>query len=354
MNLLENIRLAPLTTFKVGGPARYFAEARTEEEIIAGVRYARERELPLFVLGGGSNLVVADAGWPGLVIRVAIEGVKELGGEKTSREFEVGAGVEWDSFVAKSVSANLAGLETLSGIPGTVGGTPVQNVGAYGQEVSETITSVRVLDLEKLTIGELSNGECGFSYRASIFNSTQRGRYVVLKVRFSLTAAGEPRLAYADLRRYFEKQLANNEMPTLQETHDAVREIRRSKAMLIVPNDADCRSAGSFFKNPVVDPRKYEEVARVAANEGPPPKFPADNGKVKIPAAWLVERAGFRKGYAQGAVGISKKHSLAIINRGGATAAEIMALKNAVQSGVRDKFGIELQPEPVFVGFPNS
>jgi len=143
-------------------------------------------------------------------------------------------------------------------------------------------------------------------------------------------------------------------MPTLQQTRDAVREIRRSKAMLIVPDDADCRSAGSFFKNPVVDPRKYAEVAGVAANEGPPPKFPADNGKVKIPAAWLVERAGFRKGYAQGAVGISKKHSLAIINRGGATAAEIMALKNAVQSGVRDKFGIELQPEPVFVGFPNS
>src|SRR3954470_688296 len=187
MNLLHNIPLAPLTTFKVGGPARYFLEANSEEEVIEGVRYARDRKLPLFVLGGGSNLVVADAGWPGLVIKIAIAGVNEIGGTQAAREFEVGAGVEWDSFVAQSVSANLAGVETLSGIPGTVGGTPVQNVGAYGQEVSETITSVRVLRLEDLDVRELSNGECGFSYRTSIFNSSERGKYVVLKVRFALT-----------------------------------------------------------------------------------------------------------------------------------------------------------------------
>src|SRR4029077_13583445 len=167
-NLLENIPLAPLTTFRVGGPARYFLQARSEEAVIEGVTYARERKLPLFVLGGGSNLVVADAGWPGLVIKIAIDGVKEIGGTDALREFEVGAGVEWDSFVEQSVSANLAGVETLSGIPGTVGGTPVQNVGAYGEEVSETITSVRVLDLEKLDVSELSNTECGFSYRTSI------------------------------------------------------------------------------------------------------------------------------------------------------------------------------------------
>jgi len=352
MDLLENIPLAPLTTFKVGGPARYFLEAKSEEQVMEGVRFARDRKVALFVLGGGSNLVVADAGWPGLAIKIAIGGIKDIGGGKSSREFEVGAGVEWDSFVAQSVSANLAGVETLSGIPGTVGGTPVQNVGAYGQEVSETITSVRVLDLEKLTASKLSNRQCEFSYRTSLFNSTQRERYVVLKVNFALTPNGEPRLAYADLRKYFDKQLAESEMPTLQQARDAVREIRRSKAMLIVPDDEDCRSAGSFFKNPIVEQRKYEEVARAAGDTGAPPKFPAGNGKVKIPAAWLVERAGFHKGYAQGTVGISKKHSLAIINRGGATAAEIIALKNAVQYGVKDKFGVELQPEPVFVGFP--
>jgi UDP-N-acetylmuramate dehydrogenase len=354
MNLRENIPLAPLTTFKVGGPARYFLEGRSEEEVIEGVLYARDRKLPLFVLGEGSNLVIADDGWSGLVIKIAIGGVKEQGERNTKREFEVGAGVEWDSFVAESVNANLAGIETLSGIPGTAGGTPVQNVGAYGQEVSETITSVRVLDLETLKVRELPNSECGFSYRTSIFNSTQRGRYVVLKVGFALTSRGEPRLAYADLKKYFEKQLAKDEVPTLQQTRDAVREIRRSKAMLIVPDDEDCRSAGSFFKNPLVELSKYEEVASAAADAGAPPKFPAENGRVKIPAAWLVERAGFNKGYIQGRVGISKKHSLAIINRGGATAAEIMGLKNAVQRGVREKFGIELQPEPVFVGFTNS
>jgi UDP-N-acetylmuramate dehydrogenase len=354
MNLLHNIPLAPLTTFKVGGPARYFLEANSEEEVIEGVRYARDRKLPLFVLGGGSNLVVADAGWPGLVIKIAIAGVNEIGGTQAAREFEVGAGVEWDSFVAQSVSANLAGVETLSGIPGTVGGTPVQNVGAYGQEVSETITSVRVLRLEDLDVRELSNGECGFSYRTSIFNSSERGKYVVLKVRFALTKGGEPRLAYADLKKYFEKQLTKNETPTLQEAREAVREIRRSKAMLIVPDDEDCRSAGSFFKNPIIDLRKFDEVVKEAKEAGTPPKYPADGGKVKIPAAWLVERAGFTKGYTHGPVGISKKHSLAIINRGGATAAEIIALKDAVQRGVKEKFGIALQPEPVFVGFPEN
>lgn len=366
MTLLENISLAPLTTFKVGGLARYFVEARTEQEVIAAVEHARSRQLSLFVLGGGSNLVVADSGWPGLVLKIAIRGAEQFDVPGTAsprtdqrKEFQVGAGEEWDTFVAHAVAQNCAGVETMSGIPGTVGGTPVQNVGAYGQEVSESITSVRVLDLQTMQVGELSNSECGFSYRSSIFNSTHRGRYAVLSVRFALKPGGEPRLAYADLQKYFAESLK----PTLEQTREAVRQIRRSKAMLIVAGDEDCRSAGSFFKNPIVPATKYDEVAKLAdsrakaagsASAGTPPKYPAENGNVKIPAAWLVEHSGFHKGYAKGAVGISRKHSLAIINRGGATAAEIVALKNDVQKAVRETFGVELQPEPVFVGFEPS
>src|SRR5207248_2491927 len=232
---------------------------------------------------------------------------------------------------AHAVGQDCAGIETMSGIPGTVGGTPVQNVGAYGQEVSETIRSVRVLDLETLRIREMTNSECGFSYRNSIFHSTHRNRYIVLQVRFALTPGGKARIAYGDLQKYFAERLrSRNHFPTLAQTREAVREIRRSKAMLIVPGDEDCRSAGSFFKNPIVPMAKYDEVAALG-DTGAPPKFPAEAGKVKIPAAWLVEQAGFHKGYARGAVGISRKHSLAIINRGAAKASEIIALKDDVQ-----------------------
>ena len=367
MKLLENIPLAPLTTLKVGGPARYFVAASSENDVLSAVEHASSHQLPLFVLGGGSNLVVADAGWPGMVLKIDIRGIKEIGtaagprGAGEKRQFQVGAGEEWDAFVAHAVAENCAGIETMSGIPGTVGGTPVQNVGAYGQEVSESITSVRVLDLETTRVGELDNSGCQFSYRTSIFNSTQRGRYVVLSVRFAVVPGGPPHIAYADLQKYFAE--SKNGKPTLEQTRQAVRQIRRSKAMLIVPDDEDCRSAGSFFKNPIVEAAKYDEVSAAAerlanseSSSGPtnsavPPQYPAEGGKVKLSAAWLVERAGFHKGYTRGAVGISRKHSLAIINRGGATAAEIVTLKDDVQMAVREKFGIELQPEPVFVGF---
>ncbi|MCU1308524.1 MAG: UDP-N-acetylenolpyruvoylglucosamine reductase [Acidobacteriaceae bacterium] len=345
MDIRENIPLAPLTTFKVGGNARYLVEARSADDVLATVEYARSNHLPLFILGGGSNLVVADAGWPGLVLKIAIGGVSERD-NADKKEFEVGAGEDWDKFVALTVARNCAGVETLSGIPGTVGGTPVQNVGAYGQEVAETITSVRVLELATMQVRDLGNSECGFAYRTSIFNSSERGRYIVLRVTFALTLGGTARIAYADLKKYFPE----GSSPSLQQVRDAVREIRLSKAMLIVPNDDDCRSAGSFFKNPIVDAAKYEEVA-ARVNGNAPPKYPAGDGKVKLSAAWLVEQSGFQKGLSRGPVGISRRHSLAIVNRGGATAADILALKNEVQAGVRDKFGIELTPEPVFVGF---
>src|ERR1019366_65805 len=258
-------------------------------------------------------------------------------------------GVNWDTLVAQTVDANCAGLECLSGIPGTVGGTPVQNVGAYGQEVAETIHEVRALDLRSLQVRILSNAECGFTYRASIFNTTERERYIILQVSFALHPGGKPSVRYADLQKFFASRSGD---PTLAEVRAAVREIRHGKAMLIIPGDEDAHSAGSFFKNPIVpQPFFAELLARLESRGVQLPSYPASDGFRKLPAAWLVEHAGFAKGYSKGAAGISRRHALAIINRGGATAADIIALKNEVQAGVLHEFGIELQPEPVLVGF---
>ena len=263
--------------------------------------------------------------------------------------FTAGAGVDWDTLVAQTVDANCAGLECLSGIPGSVGGTPVQNVGAYGQEVSETIREVKALDLQSLEVRNLSNAECGFTYRSSIFNTTQRHRYIILQVSFALRQGAKPSLRYADLQKFFVQSVAD---PTLADVRAAVREIRHRKAMLIVPGDEDARSAGSFFKNPIVPQSFFEQLsARLKSRGLQLPSYPAADGFRKLPAAWLVEHAGFAKGYSKGAAGISRRHALAIINRGGATAVDIIALKDEIQARVLNEFGIELQPEPVFVGF---
>lgn len=347
MQIQQQVPLAPLTTFKVGGPARYFIQACSEADVCAAVAEAHIRGWPLFVLGGGSNLVISDTGWPGLVLKIALTGIAEWR-EGTRMLFEAAAGEDWDGFVAHTVARNCAGIECLSGIPGTVGGTPVQNVGAYGQEVSATITSVRVLDRCSGRVHEIENADSGFAYRTSIFNSQERGHYIVLRVTFALTPGGTPRIEYADLKNYF---AGHPEAPTLAATREAVRAIRLSKAMLIVPGDDDCRSAGSFFKNPVIPREQFEHLQ---ARTGPIPNYPAKDGMVKVAAAWLVEQAGFTKGLVRGPVGISRKHALAIVNRGGATAAEIVALKNEIQKRVFEEFGIQLQPEPVFVGFPSN
>jgi len=343
-----DVPLAPFTTLGVGGLARFFAEACTEADVREAIDFSRRRHLPLFVLGAGSNLVVADVGFPGVVLKIAIKGIDEsdAGGE---RLFQCGAGEDWDSFVAHAVERGCSGVECLSGIPGTVGATPVQNVGAYGQEVADTITNVYALDLETGEVNEFSPEACGFAYRTSIFNTIARGRYIILGVRFALEQNGRPKIEYRDLKNYFASQSGE---PSLQEVRKAVREIRHSKAMLIVEGDEDCRSAGSFFKNPVVDQAKFAEIEGIAEKRGlKVPSFPADDGKVKVPAAWLVEQSGFPKGTTRGRVGISRRHSLAIVNRGGATAAEIVNLKDGIQNAVKAHFGIDLSPEPVFVGF---
>jgi UDP-N-acetylmuramate dehydrogenase len=348
MLILENVALAPLTTLKVGGPARYFTAPTTATEVGEAVQFARSRNLSLFVLGGGSNLVISDAGWSGLVLKVAISRIEERT-ENGKTLFEVGAGEEWDRFVTRAVARNCAGVECLSGIPGSVGGTPVQNVGAYGQEVAETIDSVLVLDLRDGQIRELCNQACGFCYRTSIFNTTERERYIILRVTYCLTPGGEPRIQYADLKRHF---AGFQQIPSLTSTREAVRRIRASKAMLITPGDEDCRSAGSFFKNPVLTAAQYDELTKRATAKGLQiPSYPGLDSQKKVSAAWLVEYSGFSKGYNSGRVGISRKHALAIVNRGEATAADVVALKEHIQQRVEELWGIRLEPEPVFVGF---
>jgi len=355
MTIQEKVPLAPLTTLQVGGEARYFAELKREDELQEVVKFAKSRELPLFVLGGGSNLVIADSGWPGLVLKIAIGGITTPNANDAAGNavlFGVGAGVNWDDFVAQAVAQNCAGVECLSGIPGSVGGTPVQNVGAYGQEVSDTIESVRALDLKHDRIVVLPKPACGFRYRTSIFNTTDRGRYIILRVNYRLKRGGAPSLKYADLQNHFAALLAVKKVPSLAETRDAVREIRRSKGMLLVPGDDDCRSAGSFFKNPVLSDEQFKALAtRASAQELVLPSYPALDAHHKVSAAWLVEHSGFSKGYVAGAAGISDKHALALINRGDAKASDIVELKEKIQHGVQEAWGILLEPEPVFVGF---
>jgi UDP-N-acetylmuramate dehydrogenase len=348
MVIAENVPLAPLTTLKVGGPARYFVEATTIAEVSQAVAFSQSRNLPLFVLGGGSNLVIADAGWPGLVLKIGITGINHRHG-RDEVVFEAGAGEDWDKFVGMVVAHNIAGLECLSGIPGSVGGTPVQNVGAYGREVANAIESVLALDLRDGQLHELCKEACGFSYRTSIFNTTERGRYIIVQVNYTLKHGGEAYIAYADLKKYF---AGWNEKPTVANVRDAVRKIRAGKGMLITAGDEDCRSAGSFFKNPILSAEQYQALtARAAAKNLQIPSYPALDAQKKVSAAWLVEHSGFSRGYGNGSVGISRKHALAIVNRGNATAADVLALKDDIQQRVEEIWGIVLEPEPVFVGF---
>lgn len=343
LQIREGVPLAPFTTFGIGGAARYFVEAKTEEDVAAAVLWAKERGVPLFVLGGGSNLLVRDSGFAGLVLKIAVMGVEACAGNL----FDVGAGEVWDRFVERMMAAGMAGVECLAGIPGSVGGTPVQNVGAYGQEVAETIESVRAFDREKLEWVELDGAACQFRYRESLFNTDDPGRYIVTRVRFRLRPMGEPNLRYADLQRRF----AGKQGVTLMEVATAVREIRRAKGMLLVEGDADCRSAGSFFKNPIVAVEMLATIAAAAGvEESKVPHWPAGEGQMKVPAAWLLEQAGFVKGYGAGPAGISSRHTLALTNRGGATCADVERLQDEIVRGVLARFGIALEREPVLVG----
>lgn len=368
--LQTGVPLAPRTTIGLGGRARYFAACRTVGQVRAALRYARERGWPLQILGGGSNIVFADAGYAGLVLKVDIAGItfEEQGpkahqpspGDSDRRPGQVdvtaGAGEAWDALVRWSIERDLAGLECLSGIPGSVGATPVQNVGAYGQEVSDTLVSLRAVDQASLEVVSFSGEECRFAYRRSRFKREDRGRYVITEVTLRLERFGRPTLRYPELARYVEAQVGLDSLeagrPALEAVRAAVLALRRSKSMLADPDDPDARSVGSFFLNPVLSPAGFRELEarwREAGGQGEVPTFPAAGG-IKVPAAWLVERAGFPKGYRRGGVGVSDKHALALVNRGGTTG-ELLALAGEIQERVYERFGARLEVEPVVVPY---
>ena len=349
--LQHDVLLAPLTTIRVGGPARYYLRAENREHIEEGVAWAGEHEIPLFVLGGGSNIVVADEGFPGLVLHLALRGFTVL--RNGHAHLGAAAGESWDALVAAAVERGWAGLECLSGIPGFVGAAPIQNVGAYGQDVSETILRVEVVDLADGRSLTLSNEDCRFAYRHSRFKGDDRGRYLILGVTFSLRPGGAPALRYPELEQHlFMRGITS---PTLKDVRASVLDIRRRKSMVVDPLDPHSVSVGSFFVNPVVSPTKEAEVREVLTRRGESaladtmPAFLARDRQVKLSAAWLIERAGLGRGYRRGNVGISVNHTLAIVNYGGGTAREILDLAHEIGQRVLDSFGIALVPEPVFV-----
>jgi UDP-N-acetylmuramate dehydrogenase len=351
LDVREQVPLAPYTTLGFGGPARYFAECGSEAQVRAALTWARERGLRVAVLGGGSNVVFADGGFPGLVLRVAIDGVEFRDG--LAPGIMAGAGAEWDAVVRGAVERGWAGLECLSGIPGSVGGTPIQNVGAYGQEVAQTLVSVACLDRSTLERRVFERAECDFGYRSSRFKRQDRDRYVVLEVGFRLERDGPPRLEYPELREAVVRTSPFEGLPpveALRLVRESVLALRRRKSMVLDPADPNTRSAGSFFMNPVVTAAAFAELEarwKLSGRDGRIPAYPAEAG-VKLSAAWLVEQAGFAKGHRRGGVGVSSRHALALVNHGG-TAAELLALGDAIAGAVSERFGIRLEMEPQIV-----
>lgn len=348
LRLTQNVPLAPLTTLELGGPARWLTEVTDETELVAALEHAQSQGLPVFVLGGGSNVVFADAGFPGLVIRIVSRGVS-FTESPTDRELmlvEAAAGEPWDALVAFTVARGLAGLECLSGIPGSVGATPIQNVGAYGQDVSQTISRVRTWDRVDRTQRTFAAADCGFGYRHSRFKA-EPGRYVVLEVTFQLRQGdlAEP-VEYAELARRLGVEVGQR-VP-LSQVREAVLALRAGKGMVLDAADHDTWSAGSFFTNPLLTP---EQAAGLPDDA---PRWEQPDGTLKSSAAWLIERAGFGKGHGldrDGArVALSTKHTLALTNRGGAAADDLVALAREVRDGVEQRFGIRLVNEPVLVG----
>ncbi len=338
----QNIPLAPQTTIRLGGPAGYYAECTSIDEIRACLQWAASTDRAVQVLGGGSNVLFADAGFDGLVLKIALHGL-DYSGETVL----AAAGEDWDSFVAACIERGLAGVECLSGIPGLLGATPIQNVGAYGQEVKDTIVEVQGLDRQNLQEVVFSAAQCDFAYRHSRFKAADRDRYIITAVTYRLDASGQPQIHYPELRRQIGEQLNSLSpgRPALTAVRETVLQLRRGKSMLVDPEDANARSVGSFFLNPVIT---TEAFAKLQQQHPGIPNFPGPDG-VKVPAGWLVENAGFAKGFVQGGAGISEHHALSLVNRGG-TMADILALAGEIQNAVEKTFYIRLEREPVLIG----
>ena len=355
LDIRDDVPLAPLTTLQVGGAARHYLLASTLEDVEAGEGWARSWDLPLLVLGGGSNVVLSDDGFPGLVLHVDVRGVDVASQTGEWVEIDVGAGEEWDRLVALTVERGWAGFECLSGIPGRVGATPIQNVGAYGQEVSETITHVRVIDRAERRLRSLTGAECAFGYRTSRFKREDRDRFIVLGVRFRLRPGAAPTPGYPDLIADLRAR-GTAWPPTLLQVRESVLAVRRRKSMVLDAADPNARSVGSFFLNPIVSAAEADSVRERLRQAGlgsaaqQMPAYPAGDGRLKLSAAWLIERAGYACGQARGAAGLSTNHCLALVNRGGATAREIVDLAGEVRSTVRERFGLSLEAEPALVG----
>ncbi|MCU1245182.1 MAG: murB [Acidobacteria bacterium] len=348
----RDVPLAPFTTLGIGGPARYYLRAESVDELSAALRWAAEHFLPLLILGGGSNVLIADEGFHGLVVHIDLRGLVVESDEGEHAILKVAAGEPWDGVVAEAVANGWAGVECLSGIPGSTGATPIQNVGAYGQDVSATIVRVEALDRTTGLVTWFTNAECRFGYRASLFKNIEPQRYVVLSVTFRLRRGGEATVRYPELKQYLEQH--GTALRDLIGVREAVIAIRKRKGMVLDPADPDSRSDGSFFMNPVLSPAEHEQFLRKArelfGEETSIPGFPGTDGSVKLSAAWLIERSGFHKGFVHGNVGLSSKHTLAIINRGGGTAREVRELVAMVQTAVHRTFGVEIHPEPNFIG----
>jgi len=353
INIQQNIPLSPFTTIGLGGNARYFVSCRTLDQVYEGLNFAHEHNLRIHVLGGGSNVVFADEGFKGLVLCIQSKGIS-FREEGDSIFATAAAGEEWDPFVQQCIGSDLSGIECLSGIPGFVGATPIQNVGAYGQEVSETLVSVKAIDRQSLETVEFTNADCRFAYRQSRFKSEDADKYVVVGATFRLTKNGRPEIRYAELQQFIASSLHLQSLPdgepTLNTVRNAVLALRRRKSMVVDQNDPNTRSVGSFFMNPIISIEQFEEMRIRWNRSGALTQIPTftSGGGVKVPAAWLVEQAGFPKGYRSGGIGVSPNHSLALVNYGGTTR-ELLDLAVRIQGEVSKRFGILLEIEPIVV-----
>jgi len=342
----RGVVLAPATSMRLGGPAEFFARIAQPAELCEALDWAQQRQLEVHVLGGGSNVIIADAGLRGLVLTLA------LASESSTLAADhalvtIGAGASWDDFVARCVARGWSGIECLSGIPGQVGATPIQNVGAYGQEVADTLVSLRAHDRRSAGPIELSHADCDFGYRTSRFKTRDSGRFIVLDATFRLQVGGAPCRLYPEIAR----RLAAAE-PTLAEARRVVLATRREKSMLLDPGDENGRSCGSFFLNPILSAAELDAVRARSASS--PPSYAQPDGSFKLPAAWLIEQSGFHKGQRWGAVGISTRHSLALVAHVGATSQQLLEAAHRIRDGVAARLGVWLTPEPQFLGFGST